>query len=168
MGAPRTFPRIIEILKREAGKAVTVQQIAEETGLTETQVRSGIVENRNRVQFWHDNITVLSRGQSWTLQPSAVARATAVANTTSAAKLLTSDDAQVTVPKSAGPRPPATVHGINDGSVRVTRQATKRMKVKPKPQRLAVGELLEVIGYAGQDILARAEESGQVYRVSEL
>jgi predicted transcriptional regulator len=158
MGAPRTFPSIVEILKRDAGKMVTVDQIAQETKLTEQQVRSAISENRKRVQFWRDNINVLARGHAWSLLPAAVVHADAVASTTSVKKVASTET--------------STPVATSTPAVSTTQQESVTPKARPRarttPRRLNVGDLLEVIGYSGQDILARAEESGQVYRVTEL
>lgn len=159
MGAPRTFPRIIDILIKNAGKVVTIEQLTKATGLTEVQVRSAIGENRKRTPFWHDNINVLDRGRSWSLLPSAVSLAQDVVGTTTVGRTVT-----------GGVEASKFIHDTDrDGPVRVAMKKSsdgvKRDKSTTKPE---IGDLLEVVGYAGQDILARSEDSGQVYRVSKL
>lgn len=166
MGAPRTFPRVIDILIKNAGKVVTLEQLTKTIGLTELQVRSAITENRRRVPFWHENINVLDRGRSWSLRPSAVSLAQDVVGTTTIGRL------------SATPTETESNKFIHDaernGSVHVVEPSRHGKTKLGKPTATAatrkpeIGDLLEVIGYAGQDILARSEDSGQVYRVSKL
>lgn len=155
MGAPRTFPSIVKILQRDAGKVVTVDQIHRETGLTHQQVRSAITENRKRIPFWHDNINVLTRGHSWSMTPSAVVHVNSMVRTNSVKEIIDS-----VVPTTQSPE-----HDEPKASTNVKSPTKPRSRT---PHKLAVGDLLEVIGYSGQDILARAEDSGQVYRVTEL
>lgn len=166
MGAPRTFPRIIDFLCKHAGKVVTIEQITDATGLTEAQVRSAISENRKRVAYWDENINVLSRGQSWSLRPSAVTTAAGVAKTNTVRDVVTPSLTLTSIPVQSD----KFVHDADrDGQVEVIEKpkASKTAKGRRggKPQ---IGDLLEVIGYAGQDILARAADDGQVYRVTEV
>lgn len=64
MGGTRVAPAIISYLAQRPGKIVTIDTLARNTGLTESQIQSAI-HNYRRNPEGEQTIEVIRRGRSW-------------------------------------------------------------------------------------------------------
>lgn len=154
VGSKHIFHQIAQEFIRQPGVILVADRLAAQLNLTSDQVKRAVQHQRSRNEFWRENIQVVARGGAWQLRAN-------VQLATAQAHLVDVDQARVEpTPTRESPSQPV--------SRPTTREKSSTRGSVVARVRVNIGDLLEVIGFAGQDILARSEETGQVYRVTVL
>lgn len=159
VGSKHIFHQIAQEFIRQPGVILVADRLAAQLNLTSDQVKRAVQHQRSRNEFWRENIQVVARGGAWQLRAN-------VQPATAQAHLVDVDQARVEpTPTRESPSQPVSRPTTTTTTTR--EKSSTRGSVVARV-RVNIGDLLEVIGFAGQDILARSEETGQVYRVTVL